>query len=90
MLHLQTVPADLVRNPYWAVDAQGNQLPYLDRLVMDIKTNNLIASPYNGEFGENVTSATTITPRCSAARRRTITVYHWKPSTQSLFTVFPN
>ncbi len=89
-----TTPQTFVRNPYYfAVDSQGNQLPYLDRLVMDIKTNNLIAvSASNGEpsmqdrhirYEDHILLL-------GNARRNDYSVYHWKPSTQSLFTIFPN
>ena len=47
-----TTSQTFVRNPYyWAVDTRGNQLPYLDRVVMEVKTNNLIAvTAANGVF----------------------------------------
>ncbi len=36
-------PYTFVRNPYYfAVDTQGNQLPYIDRLVLQIKTASII------------------------------------------------
>lgn len=89
-----TTPQTFVRNPYyWAVDAQGNQLPYLDRLVMDIRTNNLIAiAAANGEpsmqdrhirYDDHILLL-------GGAATHGYEVYHWKPSTQSLFAIFPN
>lgn len=89
-----TTPQTFVRNPYyWAVDTRGNQLPYLDRLVLDIKSNNLIAiSAANGEpsmqdrhirYDDHILLL-------GAAARNGYDVYHWKPSTQSLFSIFPN
>jgi ABC-type dipeptide/oligopeptide/nickel transport system permease component/ABC-type transport system substrate-binding protein len=89
-----TTPQIFVRNPYyWAVDTEGNQLPYLDRLVMDIKSNNLIAvSAANGEPSmqdRHIRYDDHILLLGSAARNG-YEVYHWKPSTQSLFTIFPN
>ncbi len=87
-------PQTFVRNPYyWAVDTQGNQLPYLDRLVMDIKTNSLIAmSAANGELSmqDRHMRYEDHILLLSEARRHGYEVYHWKPSTQSLFTIFPN
>ncbi len=89
-----TTPQIFVRNPYYyAVDPQGNQLPYLDRLVMDVKNNNLIAvAAANGEpsmqdrhirYEDHILLL-------GSAERNGYEVYHWKSSTQSLYTVFPN
>jgi ABC-type dipeptide/oligopeptide/nickel transport system permease component/ABC-type transport system substrate-binding protein len=89
-----TTPLTFVRNPYYyAVDPDGNQLPYLDRLVLDVKTNNLIAVAAAG--GEPSMQDRHIryedqTMLVGGAARNGYEVYHWKPSTQSLFTVFPN
>ena len=89
-----TTPQILVRNPYYfAVDPQGNQLPYLDRVVVDIKTNNLIAvSAANGEpsMQERNIRYEDHTLLVGSAARNGYEVYHWKPSARSLFTVFPN
>jgi ABC-type dipeptide/oligopeptide/nickel transport system permease component/ABC-type transport system substrate-binding protein len=89
-----TSPQTFVRNPYYyAVDTVGNQLPYLDRLVLDIKTNNLIAvSASNGEpsMQDRHIRYDDHSLLLGAAARNGYTVYHWKPSTQSLFTIFPN
>lgn len=83
-----------VRNAYYcAVDSRGNQLPYLDRLVLDVKNNNLIAaSAANGELAmqeRHIRYDDHIILLGNAARNG-YEVYHWKPSTQSLFTLFPN
>ncbi|MEO5960873.1 MAG: ABC transporter substrate-binding protein, partial [Opitutaceae bacterium] len=89
-----TPPHTFVRNPYyWAVDPNGNQLPYLDRLVMDIKTNNLIAvSAANGEpsMQDRHIHYEDHTLLLGSAAANGYEVYHWKPSTQSLFTIYPN
>jgi ABC-type dipeptide/oligopeptide/nickel transport system permease component/ABC-type transport system substrate-binding protein len=89
-----TPPQTFVRNPYyWAVDPEGNQLPYLDRLVMDIKTNNLIAvAAANGEpsMQDRHIRYEDHTLLLGNAAANGYEVYHWKPSTQSLFTIFPN
>ena len=89
-----TSPQTFVRNPYyWAVDMEGNQLPYLDRLVMDLRPNNLIAvAAANGELSmqdRHIRYDDHILLLGGAAQHK-YEVYHWKPSTQSLFTVFPN
>jgi ABC-type dipeptide/oligopeptide/nickel transport system permease component/ABC-type transport system substrate-binding protein len=89
-----TPPQIFVRNPYyWAVDPRGNQLPYLDRVVMDIRTNNLIAvSAANGEpsMQDRHIRYEDHTLLVGSAAANGYEVYHWKPSTQSLFTIFPN
>ncbi len=89
-----TAPQILVRNPYyWAVDPQGNQLPYLDRLVLDTKNNTLIAiAASNGELSmqERHIRYEDHTLLVGGAAQHGYEVFHWKPSTQSLFTVFPN
>jgi ABC-type dipeptide/oligopeptide/nickel transport system permease component/ABC-type transport system substrate-binding protein len=89
-----TGPQTFVRNPYyWAVDPEGNQLPYLDRLVMDIKSNSLIAvAAANGEpsMQDRHLRYDDHTLLVGGAAAHDYAVYHWKPATQSLFTLFPN
>ncbi len=42
---LPTVPVVLERNPYyWKVDPQGNQLPYIDKVVVDLVENSEMAN----------------------------------------------
>ncbi|HVU34939.1 MAG TPA: ABC transporter substrate-binding protein [Opitutaceae bacterium] len=87
-------PQIFVRNPYyWAVDTHGNQLPYLDRIVMHVRTNDLIAvAAANGEASmqDRHVRYEDYTLLMDNAVRNGYSVYHWKPSTQSLFTIFPN
>ncbi len=89
-----TTPLTLVRNPYYfAVDSAGNQLPYLDRVVLEARSNNLIAvAAANGEvsmqdrhirYDDHILLL-------GGAVQHGYDVHHWKPSTQSLFTLFPN
>ena len=89
-----TTPQTFVRNPYYfAVDTRGNQLPYLDRLVLEIKTNNLIAvAAASGEpsMQERHLRYEDYSLLLGSAARNGYEVYHWKPSTQSVFTIFPN
>jgi ABC-type dipeptide/oligopeptide/nickel transport system permease component/ABC-type transport system substrate-binding protein len=89
-----TAPQTFVRNPYYfAVDPRGNQLPYLDRLVLDIKSNSLIAvSAANGELAmqERHLRYEDHSLLVGSATRHGYEVYHWKPSTQSVFTIYPN
>lgn len=86
-------PYIFVRNPYYfAVDLQGNQLPYIDRIVMQVKTPSMIGvSAALGEvslqdrhirYDEHVLLL-------SEAEKNGYEVYHWFPATRSLFTIFP-
>lgn len=86
-------PYIFVRNPYYfAVDTQGNQLPYIDRIVMQVKTPSMIGvSAALGEvslqdrhirYDEHVLLL-------SEAEKNGYEVYHWFPATRSLFTIFP-
>lgn len=91
--HTTTGPYAFVRNPYYgAVDTAGNQLPYLDRLVMEIRPNTL--------FGQTAASgALSMQDRfiryedhvllMSEAPRRGYSVYHWYHSARSQFTINP-
>ncbi len=39
-----TAPHAFVRNPYyWAVDPEGNQLPYIDRILFDVRADEMIS-----------------------------------------------
>ena len=89
----QLPPYVFVRNPYYfAVDAQGNQLPYLDRLVMDLRSTNLLGvAASNGEasmqdrrirYEDHVLLF-------GEAKRHGYAVYQWFPASRSLFTIYP-
>ena len=42
--HKTSPPQGFVRNPYfWAVDPEGNQLPYVDRVTIEVTTPDLFA-----------------------------------------------
>lgn len=92
--YMPTSPQTLVRNPYyWAVDTRGNQLPYLDRVVLDLKSNSLIAvAAANGEpsMQDRHIRYDDHTLLLGSAARHGYEVYHWKPSTQSTFAIYPN
>jgi ABC-type dipeptide/oligopeptide/nickel transport system permease component/ABC-type transport system substrate-binding protein len=86
-------PYIFVRNPYYyAVDTEGNQLPYIDRIVMQIKTPSMIG--VSAALGEASMQDRHIryddhVLLMSEAERSGYEVYHWYPATRSLFTVFP-
>ncbi len=85
-------PYTLVRNPYyWAVDEQGNQLPYLDRVVFQIKNagvENLALS--NGEVTFQKAKFADYTLLMSQRDKGQYDVLHWYPSRRSDLTVYPN
>lgn len=87
-------PHVLVRNPYFfAVDPQGNQLPYLDRLIVELRPNNLIplvaASGILALQDRHIRYEDHVLLTSEAARNH-YTVYHWKSASASDFTLYPN
>ena len=89
-----SAPQTLVRNPYYyAVDAAGNQLPYLDRLVIDVREKSLIsAAAAGGEVSmqerhidfEDYTLLATEAPRSGYHLR------HWYSATRTMAQISPN
>lgn len=86
-------PFVFVRNPYfWAVDQEGNQLPYLDRIVFDVKDGKMI--PLAAANGEATFQLRNIdykdhTLLMANRERRGYDVLHWYPATRSPWTIFP-
>ncbi len=87
-----TGPFTMVRNPfYWAVDEQGNQLPYMDRVVYQIKNpgmENLALTSgqttfQNGKFAD-------YTLFMSQRQQAGYEVLHWYPSSRSELVIYPN
>lgn len=88
-----SAPHTFVRNPYFcAVDSAGHQLPYLDRVVIDVKAASLIpVAASNGElsmqdrhiFNEDHTLL------LGGMASGDYHVLHWFPATRSVFTIFP-
>ncbi|HVU24139.1 MAG TPA: ABC transporter substrate-binding protein [Opitutus sp.] len=88
-----SAPYTFVRNPYFfAVDPAGHQLPYLDRVVIDVKTPPLIpVAASNGElsmqdrhiFYDNHTLL------LGGMRAGGYHVLHWFSATRSTFTIYP-
>ncbi len=89
-----TPPYEFVRNPYyWVVDPEGNQLPYVDRVLFDLRSEDMIS----------VTAAAgDITMQLRHIRYDDYTlymdqrddndydVYHWFQGSRSVFCIFPN
>ena len=80
-------PFGYVRNPYYfAVDPEGNQLPYLDRLVWDVKTPDMIPMATAGgestiQFG--YVGFSNYTLFMEQRDRYGFRVYHWYDSNAS-------
>lgn len=92
--HQTRPPYVYVRNPYfWAVDPAGNQLPYLDRVLFDLKTQAMIAvSAASGEISmqERHLKFEDYTMLMNGRERGGYQVYHWYPATRSAYTVSLN
>jgi ABC-type dipeptide/oligopeptide/nickel transport system permease component/ABC-type transport system substrate-binding protein len=86
-------PYTLVRNPYYyAVDEQGNQLPYLDRIVFQVKNKKMVdISVVNGESSiQEATNFNDYTELMTQRHRNGYEVYHWYPARRSLFAIALN
>lgn len=86
-------PYVFVRNPYYcAVDTEGNQLPYLDRLVMDVRPGNLFgltASSGQLSMQDRFMRYEDYVLLMSQAKRNGYSVYHWYQGTRSQYTIYP-
>lgn len=89
-----TPPQSFVRNPYYfAVDPEGRQLPYVDRVVVDVKAKALItASAANGDLTmqSRFIDFQDYTLLAGQAPLRGYEVYHWYETSRSALTIFPN
>ncbi len=87
-------PQVFVRNPYyWAVDTEGNQLPYVDQLFVDVKNYNLIPiAAANGAITFKIFESMDLNYILLMSQRETndYEVYHWFPATRSRFLIYPN
>lgn len=89
----ESTPFAFVRNPYYpAVDAQGNQLPYLDRLVMNVRPQEvfgLVAASGQVSMQDRLIRYDDHVLLMSERERGGYEVYHWYSGTRSSFTIFP-
>lgn len=87
-------PFSFVRNPYYyAVDTQGNQLPYIDRMHWEVKAAELLAaSAASGELTVQTSELDFASYTLLAAEqdRRDYKLYHWLPSYRSRMLIMPN
>jgi ABC-type dipeptide/oligopeptide/nickel transport system permease component/ABC-type transport system substrate-binding protein len=86
-------PYVFVRNPYYpAVDTRGNQLPYLDRLVMAVRPQELFglaAASGQASMQDRYIRYDDHVLLMSEAKRNGYQVYHWYSGLRSSFTIFP-
>lgn len=87
-------PQNFVRNPYyWAVDPQGNQLPYVDRILFEVKTPKLIpvaASAGGVTMQERNLTFDNYTLLMENRKNGDYEVYHWFPGSRSAWSLWPN
>lgn len=89
-----TPPQTFVRNPYYfAVDSSGRQLPYLDRVVVDVKAKSLLtAAAASGELSMQARfiDFQDYTLLASEAPRNGYHLYQWYPTSRTALTIYPN
>jgi ABC-type dipeptide/oligopeptide/nickel transport system permease component/ABC-type transport system substrate-binding protein len=87
-------PQAYVRNPYyWAVDTEGNQLPYLDRVFFEVKTAELIpVAAANGSLTMQTRHLSNEDYSLLMANRERngYSVYHWFQGNGSEWAIWPN
>lgn len=89
-----TPPEQFVRNPYfWAVDPEGNQLPYVDRILFEVKSPKLI--PIAVAAGDVTMQSRDLkyedyTLLMENRQRGNYQVYHWFNASRSAYTLWPN
>jgi ABC-type dipeptide/oligopeptide/nickel transport system permease component/ABC-type transport system substrate-binding protein len=87
-------PHSFVRNPYyWMVDTEGNQLPYIDRIVFEQKTQEMIPiAAANGDVSMQLRFIPyeEYTHLMSQRGSGDYQVYHWYPGDRSLFVIACN
>ena len=92
--HKATPPQALVRNPYYfMVDAAGNQLPYVDRILFDIRAGRMIGVAAAG--GEITMQRRHLdyaeyTHLMSRRHEGGYELIHWYPADRSSYVVIPN
>jgi len=89
-----TPPQVLVRNPYYfAVDPEGNQLPYIDRLVFEVKSPKMrMEAISNGEASMQARGIKWDRYTMMMQKRRTgdFRLLHWYPGDRSDYCIYPN
>lgn len=87
-------PQTFVRNPYYfVVDPEGNQLPYLDRVLFEVKSSDMLGiSAANGEVSMQARHIRydMYTLLMERRQRYGFEVYHWYPGDRSQYAISPN
>lgn len=87
-------PQTFVRNPYYfVVDTQGNQLPYLDRVLFEVKTPDMLGiSAANGDVTMQARHIRydMYTLLMEQRQKYGFEVYHWYPGDRSQYAISPN
>ncbi len=92
--HSPSSPYVYVRNPYYfAVDPEGNQLPYIDRLQFDIKSPQMLPLAIAG--GQVTMQGRHLkyenyTELMSRQKDAGFRVLHWYPASRSSWVIQPN
>jgi len=87
-------PVNFVRNPYYfAVDIQGNQLPYVDRLLFEVKRDKFI--PIAAASGDITMQSRDIdykdyTLLMENREKNGYEIYHWFSSMGAPWSLWPN
>lgn len=88
------VPFVFVRNPYYfAVDTEGNQLPYIDRMQFDGKTKQMLPLSFsNGDVSMQArhVSFDNYTELMSRRELGGYEIRHWYPAQRSDWVVYPS
>ncbi len=89
-----SAPQTFVRNPYYfAVDPAGHQLPYLDRLVVDVREKSLVSAAVAGgevSMQERHIDFEDYTLLMTEAPRQGYHVRHWFNATRTFSQISPN
>jgi ABC-type dipeptide transport system, periplasmic component len=92
--HSANAPYILVRNPYyWAVDTEGRQLPYLDRVIFSQKEKDylpLTASQGGVTFQYRKIERDSYSVLMASRDLNGYEVYHWIPQNANKFTLYVN
>lgn len=87
-------PHSFVRNPYyWMVDTQGNQLPYVDRIIFEQKSQEMLPiAAANGDVSmqSRFIPYEEYTQLMSQRKDGDYEVYHWYPGDRSAFIIACN
>jgi ABC-type dipeptide/oligopeptide/nickel transport system permease component/ABC-type transport system substrate-binding protein len=87
-------PQVFVRNPYYyAVDPEGNQLPYLDRVQFDVQDPKILALTAAGggaSMQDRHIRFSDYTELMSRRQSSGTHIYHWYPASRSVWVINPN